>query len=648
MNRRLAEMVTGLLLAAMLITAPAAAQDSTQNSVPRIAVITFKDAVMQTAEGQKFFADMKQKYDPETIKLKAESDEIDRLKERLNSQLSQSERDSLQAEIAEKQASLTKVADQKQQEFNAEAGAGYQKAGELFYPVAVKYAQEHGFNVLIDISDSDSPILYAAPSINITKAAEAAYAGTEQPPSAKAPAPSAVPARIAVIQFQTAVTGTSEGKTRFQGLEPKYAPLRDKFKAESEETERLRAKLTAGNLSESERASLASTIANRDSDYQKETQAAQDEMQAEMEKIFQELASKVYDSLSKYAGQNGYALVIDKAIKPGQILWSANGATPESLAAQATDISTTITQLYDSQPASGVTVAHASPPASTGPQPERGFAKSASAQSAGASSAVPIPHNYALIFATDDYAHWPHLTNPIPDADALSETLQSLYSFQVEELRNPTNEQILGKLTEYLHRPFQPQDQLMIFISGHGYFDDDLGQGFIVPSNAPLVQDDLGHTKLLAHDTIMRYVNRIPSKHVVLIIDACFAGTLDRKIADSGLRGDPSLDIYAHVSLPELIERKEPKRTRRWIASGGKDFVPDGKPGHHSPFMAALLVTLNQAADRKGYATLDDIQLGLNTVTPEPRWGDIQDENDAGADFILLTPMAAAQLSGSN
>jgi hypothetical protein len=281
-------------------------------------------------------------------------------------------------------------------------------------------------------------------------------------------------------------------------------------------------------------------------------------------------------------------------------------------------------------------------------EPDRGFAKAASAQSSLPRSTVPIPHNYALIFATDDYAHWPHLTNPIPDGDALNQTLTSLYNFQVEEVRNPTNEQVLGKLTEYLHRTFQPQDQLMIFISGHGYFDNDLGQGFIVPSNAPLVQDDPGHTRLLAHDTIMRYVNRIPSKHVVLIIDACFAGTLDRKIADSGLRGDTSMDIYAHVSLPELIERKEPKRTRRWIASGGKDFVPDGRPGHHSPFIAALLVTLNEAADRKGYATLNDIELGLNTVSPEPRWGDIQDENDAGADFILLTPTAAAQLSKSN
>jgi tetratricopeptide (TPR) repeat protein len=259
---------------------------------------------------------------------------------------------------------------------------------------------------------------------------------------------------------------------------------------------------------------------------------------------------------------------------------------------------------------------------------------------------VPIPHNYALIFATDTYAHWPHLENPVSDADALNDTLTSLYGFQVDELKNPTEDQILRKLREYLSRRFDPQDQLMIVFSGHGYFDDDLGQGFIAPADALAVDDDLGHRTLLAHETIMNYVNRIPSKHVLLVIDACFAGTLDRRIADASLRGDAT-DVYVHATLPELLERKESKRTRRYFASGGKDFVPDGLPGHHSPFISAFLVALNQAADRKGYATLDDLQQGLNTVNPEPRWGDIEGDNDPGADFLLLTPAAIRQLSAA-
>jgi TonB family protein len=280
--------------------------------------------------------------------------------------------------------------------------------------------------------------------------------------------------------------------------------------------------------------------------------------------------------------------------------------------------------------------------------PSRGFTPEPLPNSGPASAApISIPHNYALIFATDDYAHWPHLTNPISDADAVNQTLTSLYNFHVEEIRNATDDQILTKLTEYLHHKFEPQDQLLIYFSGHGYFDPDLGKGFLVPANALRVPDDIGHRSLLAHETIMGYVNRIPAIHVVLILDACFAGTLDRRIADSGLRGNVS-DVYAHATLPELLARKEAKRTRRYITSGGKDFVPDGLPGHHSPFISAFLVTLNQAADRKGYVTLDDIQQGLDTVNPEPRWGDIQDDNDPGADFLLLTPDAVAQLTKSN
>jgi len=262
-------------------------------------------------------------------------------------------------------------------------------------------------------------------------------------------------------------------------------------------------------------------------------------------------------------------------------------------------------------------------------------------------SNLHIPHNYALIFATNDYSHWPHLTNPVPDADAVNQTLTSLYGFKVEEVRNPTDDQILQKLNEYLHRAFEPQDQLLILFSGHGYFDPDLGKGFLVPANAQLIKDDIGHRTLLAHETIMGYVNRIKSQHVVLVLDACFAGTLDRKTADGALKGDDT-DFYPRASLPELLQRKESKRTRRYFTSGGAEFVPDGKPGHHSPFISAFLVTLNQAADRKGYVTLNDIQEGFDTVKPEPRWGDIQDENEPGADFLLLTPAAIRQLTAPN
>ena len=250
---------------------------------------------------------------------------------------------------------------------------------------------------------------------------------------------------------------------------------------------------------------------------------------------------------------------------------------------------------------------------------------------------IPIPHNYALIFSAGTYDHWPSLSNPIPDGDAIGEALKSLYSSQVEQIRNPTLEQIEGKLREYTHRVFKPEDQLVIYFAGHGYFDDDQNRGYLVPRDAPLLSEDASHRGLIQHDVILGFVERVPSRHIVLIIDACFAGTLDRRVRDAGLRGD----FYAPASLPERLLREESKRTRRYFTSGGKDFVPDGFPGHHSPFAAALLNTLEGAATENGYLTLNDLQQGLARVAgPEPRSGEMEG-NDASADFILLTPRAA-------
>jgi hypothetical protein len=290
----------------------------------------------------------------------------------------------------------------------------------------------------------------------------------------------------------------------------------------------------------------------------------------------------------------------------------------------------------------------ASIPALSAATPSRGFAPELPAALSSSASPVAIPHNYALIFATDDYAHWPHLNNPISDADAVNEALTSLYNFRVEEIRNPTADQVLAKLREYLHRKFEPQDQLLIVFSGHGYFDPDLKVGFLVPADGLLVQDDGIHRSLLSHESIKEYVDHIPSQHVVLVMDACFSGTFDRRIADSGQRGVPAADSYTHATLPELLARKQNKRTRRYFTSGGNEYVPDGRPGHHTPFISALLVTLNRAADNKGYVTLDDIQQGFDTVEPEPRWGDISDDNDPTSDFLLLTPDAITKLNGSN
>jgi Skp family chaperone for outer membrane proteins len=649
----------------------AAPQSTTPQTVPvKIAVISFESAVLTTAEGQRDMHDLQTQFAPQREEIIRRNSDLETLKKQLQAgNWSAAEQAVRQAAIDQKQKELTQDAEDAQKAFAAAAQKVYEVLAQKFFEVAADYAKRNGFTVLLDVSGTDSPVLWAAQSTDVTKAVTADYdkqagmtpAKQDQPSSPVSP-PRAIPARIAVMNFQSAAMATNQGKQLIADVEAEFASRKADISQKTTEVETLKQQLqSAGNISDAKRASRTGVIDQKQKQLSQEIDTAQADYQAELEQRYNAFANVFFKQISDYLAQSGYTILFDK---PGEkltiVLWTAPGIQIEALNAAGgttTDIASAVVAEFNanpSSPAASTTVATAAqpsgtPPVSTGASsitPSRGLSVVAPPGNA-ATTTIAIPHNYALIFATDDYTHWPHLTNPISDADAVNQTLSSLFGFEVEEVRNATDDQILRKLTEYLHRQFEPQDQLLIFFSGHGYFDPDLGKGFLVPANALLIDDDIGHRSLLAHETIMDYVNRIPARHVVLVVDACFAGTLDRRIADSGLRGDTS-DVYAHATLPELLARKELKRTRRYITSGGKDFVPDGLPGHHSPFISAFLITLNQAADRKGYATLDDIQLGLNTVTPEPRWGDIQDDNEPGADFVLLTPDAIAQLTKPN
>jgi Skp family chaperone for outer membrane proteins len=642
--------------------APAGLAQTAQPQAPpmKIAAIAFQPAVATTGEGQQMIHDLQTEFAPKQAELVRLNSVLEALKNQLQTgNWSAAERTERQGVIDQKQKELTQEAEAAQNAFQAAMQKAFGVVAAKFSVVANNYAQQHGFTVLFDDSSQDNPILWALPSADITQAAVQAYDAASgispskqgQSPSQTSP-PQAIPAKVALVGFQAAVADTNEGKQAMQDVQSEFTPKKKELEELAAEVEALKKELQSGNWSDAERASRQARTDLKQKQLTEESGADRDAFQAEMQKRYNDVASKFYDKLADYVSRNGYTIVFDRTPsfdKLTSLLWTAPGIQLEALKAQlaaSADLTSTMVEAYNLIPVPPSSPQPPPPQVAQAAQPTRGFTPEPASSTA--SSPIPIPHNYALIFATDDYAHWPRLTNPISDADAVNQTLTSLYNFHVEEVRNPTDDQILAKLTEYLHRKFEPQDQLLIMFSGHGYFDPDLGKGFLVPANALLVKDDIGHRSLLAHETVMGYVNRIPATHVVLVLDACFAGTLDRKIADSGLRGDVSSDPYAHASLPELMERKEPKRTRRYITSGGKDFVPDGLPGHHSPFISAFLVTLNQGADLKGYLTLNDIEQGLDTVKPEPRWGDIQDDNDPGADFLLLTPSAVAQLTKPN
>lgn len=237
--------------------------------------------------------------------------------------------------------------------------------------------------------------------------------------------------------------------------------------------------------------------------------------------------------------------------------------------------------------------------------------------------------NFALLIATDEYDQWPRLINPVGDARTAAEELDKSYGFTTELVENGSVDRIISSLRRYAEKKYDENDQLFIFIAGHGQFDEVLGDGYIVAKDSRL--KDETKTSYISHSNLRTIVNNIPCKHIFLVVDACFGGTFDPLIA-ANLRGESE---YVEATKSEFVQRKMKFKTRRFLTSGGKEYVPDGRPGQHSPFTRKFLEALRSYGGKDGILTINEILNYVEKVKPEPRAGEFGG-NEPGSDFIFV------------
>jgi len=153
-----------------------------------------------------------------------------------------------------------------------------------------------------------------------------ALSAAAQTPAAPAAAP-AGPAKIAVVQFQLAVAQTNEGQRDFADLQKKYAPKESALKTLSDELDGLTKQLqTQGaSMPEGERANKAKIIDDKKKQLDRDSEDARNDFQADIQEMYNGLASKVYDVMSTYAEQQGFTLVLDISQQATPVLFSANG-----------------------------------------------------------------------------------------------------------------------------------------------------------------------------------------------------------------------------------------------------------------------------------------------------------------------------------
>ncbi len=160
----------------------------------KVGVIAFQVAVAQTNEGQRDFADLQKKFDPRRQQLKAESDEIDTLTKQLQTQaatLNDAEQQERGRTIDEKKKKLDRDTQDAQSDFQQAMQDMYNNLASKVYDVMEAYAKLKGYTLVLDISQQQSPVLYASDGTNITKEVIDAYNSKSGIPAP--PAQSAVP-----------------------------------------------------------------------------------------------------------------------------------------------------------------------------------------------------------------------------------------------------------------------------------------------------------------------------------------------------------------------------------------------------------------------------------------------------------------------
>jgi hypothetical protein len=234
---------------------------------------------------------------------------------------------------------------------------------------------------------------------------------------------------------------------------------------------------------------------------------------------------------------------------------------------------------------------------------------------------TPAGKYYALIIANNTYnpnSGMMSLRRPVADATALKEVLTNRYTF---DWTNVTTLYDRSKLDvevtlEELQKRLLPEDNLLIYYAGHGIMDQESDIGYWLLSDATR-----SRVTWLSNSTITDFIKACKARHILLIADACYAGSI---YSSRGMMDN------ATPAIRDLIRSK----SRKAITSGGTTEVAD-----ESKFAQILVEQLKTNTEQY----LPSLQLYnllqkpvLANSQTSPRWGPISNVGDDNGDFVFI------------
>ena len=236
-------------------------------------------------------------------------------------------------------------------------------------------------------------------------------------------------------------------------------------------------------------------------------------------------------------------------------------------------------------------------------------------------SDIKFGNYYALVIGNNNYKNLPKLKTAVGDATAMAEVLEKNYGFRVKLMIDAGRLDIVDAFDE-LRETLTYKDNLLIYYAGHGWLDEDTGQGYWMPVDAKPNR----RSRWVSNATLKDTLKSLSAKHVMVVADSCFSGTLIRG-ASIGIK---SADYWRKMA---------DKQTRVAMTSGGLEPVADadGK-SKHSPFASAFIKVL-----RDNDVVIDGTTLFNNIRRPvmlsaqqTPAYSDVRGAGHEGGDFLFV------------
>ncbi|CCQ90376.1 exported hypothetical protein [Nitrospina gracilis 3/211] len=235
-------------------------------------------------------------------------------------------------------------------------------------------------------------------------------------------------------------------------------------------------------------------------------------------------------------------------------------------------------------------------------------------------------HFHALIIGINQYRHLPPLKTAVHDAQEVDRILRDHYGFETTLLIDPGRDAIMDAFNGIRLR-LTADDHFLIYYAGHGEFDKTVNKAYWLPADARPNSD----TKWIIVDNITSNIKRMAAKHVLVVADSCYSGTLTRSALTR---------LATAEEKRRFLDKMRSRPSRTLMASGGNEPVADGGGGGHSVFARAFIEALQQpespvfTAEQLFHDQIKERVAGSAQQVPE--YNIIKNSGHEGGDFVFI------------